>query len=459
MLGLLLLAGCGSLAREDASPGREQSRPQWDAGDVRNHLRVFNEGIRRGGRQQDTTSTARVEAYVAARLAEFRLQPALEQSYRIPFSWPRHLIRHAALQRAGADTASVVELGQQMVPDGRSDAGRATVTAAMALGPSSPARVRDGGEETRAVPHAVFLGKDAATTSRLVEMAEAGVEVVFVVGPLTGERAARPIRSLLVLQVTPVAAAQLVRRPPEEVRAVLNGAADAEAPWRTYANLIVRVDAQTLPEAPATNVLGFMPGKHPEKRRQLVIVCADLKEVPRVLGMEVVHPHRLGGGAAALLEATRHLAHYARHWPVPERTVLVAFWSGETTGTAGLRAYLANPLWSLERTTSVIYVGAREQTADEVRSLLAPYAIPVHTVSVATDSLGPDAALLLREGSVVGRNTPALSTSPSKLWEQAVPATLDAARDVYGLMLREAVTPSLIVPVRPDSLAVPLSER
>lgn len=453
----LSVAACGSLSQSEAPRSEAPRLPEWTTEEVRNHLRVFNGALRTSGETGDTTSAGTVEAYVASRLAGFRLQPALASSFRVPFAWSQHRLRHAAIQRAGAtDTTSVARLGDEMIPDGRSAGGGALVRS-----------VRVGGQQATvgvpgAVPpqQAVLLNPAAATTKTLEAWASAGARTVFLVGPLEAVRAARPaVSGLLVLRLTPSAASRLVGRSTSGLLRLLRNEANVGRTWTVPEMLVVQVAAETDTATPATNVMGFIPGKHPVEQRELVIVMCELASVRTMMGLDIVNPQRLGAGAAATLDAASHLAALARYWPAPERTVLFAFWSSEVGAMGGLRTYLRDPVWPLDQTNAVLFVGPSGPDLDRAKTLLAPHGIPVYGVALATDTLGPDTDLLVRDGSVVGRDTVALAETPSNLWRLAVPAALEGARATYGLLLRETVTPELILPVRPDSLAMPPASR
>jgi hypothetical protein len=448
--------GCGSLSQEEAATQRAQRQLEWSEDEIQDHLRVFNVGLRTRGAAVDTNRVRAVEAYVAARLAEFRLQPGLAGSFLVSFSASRHQVQQATIQRAGGmDTTSLAVLGEEMIPDGRSAAGGALVRSVRIVG----AHGADDGLPAIPDQQAVALAPDAATTERLQGLARAGARTAFIVGPLSAPRSARPVAGLLVLRLTPAAAARLLGRSPETLQSLLHDGASSTAPWTMPEVLVVQVAAETTSEATATNVMGIIPGKHPTEARQLVIVCAPLASSRTVAGMDVVHPQRLGAGAAAVLEATRHLGQLARFWPMPERTVLVAFWSDEGDPLDGLTAYLKSPLWSLDRTQAILWVGPNGHALERARALVEPTGIPIQAVAVQTDTLGPGEPLLVRDGAVVGRQGDEVVEDPTKLWQQAAPAALDAARETYRQLSLHAVTPALMLPVSPDSLRRPQATR
>ncbi len=92
-------------------------------------------------------------------------------------------------------------------------------------------------------------------------------------------------------------------------------------------------------------IAGFIPGRHPTRSDELVVV-----------GAEIGTP-----GGAALLEAARLVAVRATYAARPERTVLVALWPRGAT-VPGLAATLRAPLWS-----SDAVAGAWVVTGDEAR--------------------------------------------------------------------------------------------
>ena len=74
--GLALGAGCRSIAVPTAPPRSTPLRPLWSNESLREHLEFFN-GSDVTGRATGTSGYATAAAYVAARMGEFGLQPAL----------------------------------------------------------------------------------------------------------------------------------------------------------------------------------------------------------------------------------------------------------------------------------------------------------------------------------------------------------------------------------------------
>jgi len=82
---------------------------------------------------------------------------------------------------------------------------------------------------------------------------------------------------------------------------------------------------------------GFVPGRHPRGRSELV-----------VLGTRVD-----GAAVPAVVEAARVLAQRSQFATVPERTVQVAFWPGGD----GVRQVLRSSLWPRDQIRAVVVAG------------------------------------------------------------------------------------------------------
>lgn len=90
--------------------------------------------------------------------------------------------------------------------------------------------------------------------------------------------------------------------------------------------------------APAPLIGGFVPGRVPGLRTELVIVGGSLD----------------GPEAPILIEAIEHIAREARTRLRPERTVLLALWRGQRSGPSGLEDMLAVPLWPAAQRRAVL---------------------------------------------------------------------------------------------------------
>ena len=128
---------------------------------------------------------------------------------------------------------------------------------------------------------------------------------------------------------------------------------------------------------------GYVGGKHPLAVRgdtsgvpvasQAVLVCADLAE------------GETPAEAAALLEVARLYGRASQYTIMPERSVIFALWprlAAQEDPAAGLRTYLEQPTWQLDRVRAVLYVGLAPRRRAEVQALLDEYGIPLYRVAV-----------------------------------------------------------------------------
>lgn len=186
----------------------------------------------------------------------------------------------------------------------------------------------------------------------------------------------------------------------------------------------------------AIGVLGYVPGKHPERMTELVLVFARLDG----MGTSAVPSGFPDLGVATVLEVARQYSAFAQGFQVPERTVLFALFSGGPTGGLGLHAYLARPAWPLDKTRSVIYVGLSETHVGAVEAALEPHGIPLIALPVPLARTAPGGGPLL---------TPL---------RQAVQDVVVMAERLNLLLLREALTSAPFAPVSPDTLRVPIGQ-
>lgn len=106
------------------------------------------------------------------------------------------------------------------------------------------------------------------------------------------------------------------------------------------------------------NVVGILPGSDPVLRDEVVIVGAHFDHLGTNAARAVDGDSIFNGadddasGVAAVLEAARQL----REGPPPRRTIVFIAFTGEETGGAGTRWYLAHPVRPLERTVAQLQV-------------------------------------------------------------------------------------------------------
>ena len=384
--GLVTLSGCSLLAvTEPAEPQREVGL-DWRANFIREHLRFFN-SEESEGRGTASRGYARAAAYVGARMRQFGLQPGLHGDFRLVYQTPINYPIAADLAVVGTDTL-ILYAGVDFLPDARSDSGSVTFSRLDVL------RAVDPADPPRPQSPAAFASADVLTMDALRTLRDVGYRAVLSVGPLRPRTAQKPVAGILIQQLTAAAATQLLAstEPPDTETFAL------ELPHEVR----MRVVNDYQKYAGAVNVLGFLSGKHPVRRDELVLVCADLDAVGTIGGVRTLDLHNLGVHAAALLELARNYGAMSQYAEVPERTLLFAVFSGSRLGNAGLRAYLQNPLWDLSKTTAVVYVGLPADREHGVRNLLAPLDISLFAVNAA-DSVGAEELLLLPEAAVVRR--------------------------------------------------------
>jgi len=266
---------------------------------------------------------------------------------------------------------------------------------------------------------------------------------------------------LIVVQILPETAMGLMRTTRATLNAQLRRA--ERIVWRLPRAVRLRVETQALPDAGAINILGYTPGKHPVRAEDLVIVCADLDAVGTFAGVPTLDTDHLGVGAAALLEVAQQYAFFARFESLPERSILFAVFSGARQGHAGLRAYLHHPLWALDHTRAVVYVGLDPTDEPEVRSLLAAYDLPLYAVAPPPDTLDARGVVLLPVRRPPRRRTlrgeQAFRSDPprlSDLIDAGVVSARQMAEAVHTLLLREAATGASLMPVNADTLRIPV---
>ncbi|ARA92995.1 hypothetical protein AWN76_007370 [Rhodothermaceae bacterium RA] len=447
-------AGCASVAVPEEPTVPNPARPVWEPPALLEHLRFFNQNDL-SDRATGTVGFAGTAAYVAARMREFRLQPVLGSSFRVLYQTPLNYPLGGVLSMSGAADTLSFWMGVDVLPDGRSDSGAVAATRLARVSPEE-APGEAGGDPLPGAP-VVMIEATRATTPYLEALARQGVQAVLAVGALRPNPAPAPVDGLVVMQIVPEAAAQIVNRSPAFLEAWLAGVGPPVLALRATLQMHVVADHQPL--AGAMNLIGLQPGKHPRLASDLVLVCADLDALGRFGGVGVFDVRHMGAGAAAVLEVARLYSAFARYWPLPERTIMFAFWSGARVGHAGLKAYLRNPPWLLERTRAVIYAGLAPEEEPAVRALLAAHGLPLYVVPdpLHEEDLPP---FLLQPPPEVPRRAraaarPAPAVSGRMLVQRAVAAAQAMADSVNVLLLREAIRPGGVVPVSPDRLRIP----
>ncbi len=397
---LFSTAGCRSMMMREAPPRPMPNAPAFETRRASAHLKVLGDvAPRDSSRAGDATLEA--AAYIEAQMHVFELQPALGESFRVPF---RVFGAGPAGNFFGALAAGELALrpGIDYEPDERSDVGSATITHRYhaptdeAIGSLAPA--------TKAHT-AVILSSDAASTSRLRRLQALGVPLVVIEDQPEPARRLRTLAGLFVLRVSPDASRRVFGDPADT-------ASPADGPLPQP--MLLRVGARTAPPAVLTNLFGFLAGGYPKYSSELVLVCARLHYRTPTGAAKVPET-----GVAALLEVARSMSYFSRYGTMPDRTVLFGVLDG---GVEGLRAYVERPLWALSSTRAVIFIGLSHEDVPEARALLEPYGIRLIVVD-------PGAA------------TPGVAVQPSN-----AETALSLAAQTMDRLLEETVAPEPLYP-------------
>ena len=379
----ITLAACSPQA---VPPETETGEPvhTWSEPLLREHLRFFNSSDAEG-RRTGSAGYARSAAYVAARMKQFRLQPGLFNDYRVTFQTPLNTPVHAVLAPQ-TDTLQYIA-GLDFLPDARTDSGtvlfrRVIVVPAELLPPQG----------SSVATRVLVTAAEGATPEFLGAAAALRYKAVLVVGRLHPGSAARPIPGLAVMQVAEEAASRILG--PAVISALSGEAVHGPLELPSEVNLRVTNDYQE--EARAVNVMGYLAGKTPGLREEVVLVCSDLDAISNLGGVQALDLQHIGSATSALLEVARDFGLSAHFEPVPQRTLLFAVFSGARVNDAGLRAYLAAPLWPLGQTVAVVYVGLRASREEGIRKLLDPFGIRLIAIQPSGHALPEEDVLLLQ---------------------------------------------------------------
>lgn len=450
---LLGFQGCSAFRIPEEPPQPTPVTPVWDSDELTEHIRFLNRSDVRG-RATGTQGYARAAAYVNARMDEFGLQPAVEGDYRTIYGAPINYPISGRLRSVGLTDSLEFLPGIDFLPDGRSDSGAVSITRFVVAGSNvDPTANRDR-------DYGIFV--PPGETVDLREWRAAGAELAVVIRPLEPRFDRAPIRGLVVVQLAPQAARRLFRLGDAAVDGYL-----AERRGEVVALgriLSARVATSFQSRAGAINMMGYFSGKHPVRRHKLVIVCADLDALGAYAGVSTLDFRNFGTSAAALLEMARNLGYVTRRWQVPDRSVMIAVWSGSRIENAGLRHFLESPTWSIADVTSLVYVGLAPSERASIEELLAPYDIRLVAIPPVPDPLYPEDILLIPDPTVqrlAGARDefePVEMPDMSQLIDSAVVRALDLADRAYERTMIETTDPRPFMPIREDSLQAPTAD-
>ncbi len=402
------------------------------------------------GRVTGSRSFALAAQYVEDRMRAFRLQPALEGRYRIVYEARVHLTWPAVLGWADQDTAAFLP-GLEFWPDARSDTGRVVAD-----------QVALCAQPRTCLAAPVWVLPTAVAAEAAVLAQTRSVRAVLLIGPLHPALADAPISGLRLLQITPEAAARLLALPVSTLQAHL--ADTTSVMLQLHRPIFLQVHRMGEAHVGALNVLGFVAGKDPVLRNELVIIGADLDVIALPGSSLLFDGAHLGEGVAALLELARLYSTLATYWPLPRRTLLFAVWSGARQGHQGLRAYLRQPLWDPDATRRIVYLDPEPKTLAELHQLAEQYGVALAPV-LPPDSLQVDRRVFWRVPSdwlqAYRRiyNAPAAVSipEPEALRTRASQRARALVREAQAILLPEAITPDPWAPVREDTLRLPVT--
>ncbi|MCJ7582582.1 MAG: M20/M25/M40 family metallo-hydrolase [Candidatus Aminicenantes bacterium] len=114
-------------------------------------------------------------------------------------------------------------------------------------------------------------------------------------------------------------------------------------------DILVEMEAHfTQEDRTAPNVIGILPGKHPQLKEECIIIGGHLDHLGISLdGFINNGADDDASGVAVILELARifNLNHFH-----PDRSLVLAAWAGEEMGLVGSRYYTEHPLFPLEKT-------------------------------------------------------------------------------------------------------------
>ncbi len=430
------VSGCAILAASEPAAQVEPTSLEWRDDFLREHIRFFNGA--ESGRGTASTGSTRAAAYVDARMRQFGLQPGLHGDFRLVYQTPMNYPLSADLVVSESDTMEF-QPGVDVLPDARSDSGSVAFSSVVLIPDAMPGSL--AALDYARAPIAVLAASQANSTN-LPRLRDLGFEGALLVGPLRAGSVTRPVDGLIVSQITRDAASVLLAGtfPVDAQDAGSDGRAPRVINLNRSVYLHVSTDFQQ--EAGAVNVVGFLSGKNPVRRDELIIVCADLDALATIAGAQALDLQTFGVQAAALLEVARNYELLSQISSAPERSLLFAVFSGSRLDNTGLRAYLQNPLWDLTQTSALVYVGLPGHREDEVRNLLAPLDIPLFTIAPpAAPHSDPEPLVVsvpayaqragIRPGDASGRPVP----SVSELVDEAVSHARTLATETNEILL------------------------
>jgi len=218
-------------------------------------------------------------------------------------------------------------------------------------------------------PHGV-LNQYATPRNKTFAAREAGAKALIIITqPDEGESALMNLRSdrnparsgLPVINITPAVADELLRASGYHSNELYEKLLENREPNSFVLNGIsasIETDVYTV-SSTDNNVIGFLPGNHPEKKNEVVIIGA--------------HYDHLGWGGQGSMSPNEHVIHhgaddnasgtagmlelaqrFAAHRDEIDRSMLFIAFGAEELGLIGSQYYVENPLIPIEQTTAMI---------------------------------------------------------------------------------------------------------
>ncbi|MEX0822334.1 MAG: hypothetical protein WD021_09335 [Rhodothermales bacterium] len=448
---IVLAAGCAAVRVPTQPVAPTPMDPVWNDAELRDHLTFLNSGNVMG-RATGTQGYARAAAYVTARMREFRLQPAVDDDFRIVYPTSVNFPASSRLRTVGLRDSTTYLAGIDYVPDALSDSGSVRVDR-LVVAADDPARATIPSE-----PFGIVVPEGASADLRAWR--NAGARIALVVSALRPRFEPAPIRNLLVTQITPGAASRLFAVPLAELDGYLSDF-DGEV-IELPQMLLAQIGTEYQPRAGAINILSYISGKDPVKRRELIVLCADLDAMGHFAGVSAIDYGNFGISTAAVMEVARNLSYVSRRWTVPDRSVMIAIWSGSQVGHAGLRDFLENPTWPLDRIGSVVYVGLSSDEEADVREMLGDVGIPLTVIRRPEEPLFDRDVVLVPSPSVQRLARERDPTAPvlerpnaSALMDSAILRARRLGDSAYRNTMLQATDAATFFPARRDSIPPP----
>jgi hypothetical protein len=311
--------------------------PAWSESEIRSNLQFLHTDEVRG-RADASIGYSIAAAYVAERLREYRLQPALESGFRVLHHSARNVVSGARIRYASGDTLDFIP-GLDFLPDGRSAPYDGSIEAFW----------MNDVDGASSEPNSVLLWAGPLRPSTEASILSSSIRVLLRQGSLSPRPSARQWENLTTVDITSRAARRLLAETRRE----------EGRPTRRHLDrpLGMTVASSWSASAAGINVIGFVPGKDPEHASESVVLCTHLDAVGLFSGVPVLDTRNFGTEVAAVLEAARQLSRFSRYSGIPERSLIVAFVSGGTVDSSGLTSLLRSPLWAEDMIRRVVYVG------------------------------------------------------------------------------------------------------